>query len=69
MKRTLFLAVGLVVLIQLSIASNTHAKGIPVTGLTPDNGGVTVPGREARYVTFEAMDATVLARIAQSVSR
>jgi hypothetical protein len=65
MKHRLFLTVGLVVMTQFVIAGMAGAKGIPVTGLTPDTGGVTVPGRGARYVTFEAIDATVLARLAQ----
>jgi hypothetical protein len=68
MRRVMFLTIGLVIAAQLSVAEAASGKGIPVTGLTADDRGVTVPGRDSRYVTFEAMDATVLARIASDGS-
>jgi hypothetical protein len=61
----LAVAIGLVVAAQAGVATAASGKGIPATGLTADPGGVTVPGSDDRFVALEALEGTVLARLAQ----
>jgi DNA-binding beta-propeller fold protein YncE len=58
---------GLVIATQLSMSTAPAAsgKGIPVTGLSADPRGLTAPGSDDRYVALEAVEGTVLARLAQ----
>src|SRR5919109_1525106 len=66
-RRLIALVFGLVLVpvAQLGVATAASGKGIPVTGLSPDSGGLTAPGSDDRYVVLEATEGTVLARLAQ----
>ncbi|MGH2992847.1 MAG: YncE family protein [Solirubrobacterales bacterium] len=64
-RRMLVLVVGLVILAHPNVTTAANGKGIPVTGLSADSGGLTAPGSDDRYVALEAIDGTVLARLAQ----
>ena len=67
MRRMLFVVFGLAIATQLgmSTAPAASGKGIPVTGLSADSGGLTAAGSDDRYVALEAIEGTVLARLAQ----
>jgi hypothetical protein len=63
--RLLTFVVGVVIATQLGVSAAASGKGIPVTGLSADSGGLIAPGSDDRYVALEAVDGTVLARLEQ----